>query len=621
MCGFIAIFGENIDSRFNPNLLKHRGPDNFGLWKEDGDDFPVAISHLRLSVIDTSAAGNQPYLSEDGRYIFVFNGEIYNFVELREELIKNGAIFTSASDTEVFMKGLLLEGLNFQLKCNGMWSFLLWDRHNKILNFGRDRFGEKPLYYTELPSGGIAFASEMKALYPYIDKISPHRRIKHFFRNPFDYEHTNECSIKGIKRIQMGHDGSWQYGVFNIRRWWNTLDHLVDVPNEYSQQVEMFRELFLDAVRIRMRSDVPIGTALSGGLDSSAVFCTMHYLQEKKIVECKTTPTAFTAHYPSSDIDETIWAEMVTNHLNIPLNRVTVEPLNSKWGLQDSIKQVEDPYITLAMPMLCTYGAIKEAGITVTLDGHGADELFSGYSDLYLNLIGSDTNKAKEIIAIISSLSSGHFSNTVSFLDVCMKKTLAVVKYLGKKFRSIFWRDYARCHHDLKHPMYKKMKLFNRRLYEIFHISILPTLLRNYDRYSMASGVEVRMPFTDHRLVTFCFSLPVESKLGGGYTKRILRDSMRGIVPEQILNRRDKIGWNAPLHEWLCGPMSKEIDRFVMESKNVPNALKKQWRCFKLSDKHSFTTGQSIWSKLQPAIWFAIYDSLDNDKNRSKNGA
>lgn len=619
MCGFIAIFGEEVDSRFSPNLLKHRGPDHTGLWEESGDDFPVAIAHLRLSIIDTSAAGNQPFFSEDGRYVLVFNGEIFNFVELREELINKGVSFNSASDTEVFMKGLLLEGQDFQLKCNGMWAFLLWDRHKKVLNFGRDRFGKKPLFYKELDTGGVVFASEMKALYPYLEKISPHKRIKHFFRNPFDYEHSNQCSIRGLKRVQMGHDGSWKNGAFNFRRWWNTLDHLVDVPKEYDQQVVMFRELFLDAVRIRMRSDVPIGTALSGGLDSSAVFCSMHYLQEKKLVECKSLPTAFTAHYPSSDIDETSWAEMVTSHLNVPLNRVTIEPANSSWGLQDSIRQVEDPYITLAMPMLCTYSAIKEAGITVTLDGHGADELFSGYNDLYLDLIGSDLKRAKEIIAVIASLSSGRYSNLVSFLDVCNKKSLAIVKYFGKKFRSFLWRDYARSHQDLKHPVYRSMGLFNRRLYEIFHISILPTLLRNYDRYSMASGVEVRMPFMDHRLVTFCFSLPVESKLGGGYTKRILRDAMRGIVPELILNRRDKIGWNAPLHEWLCGPMRVEIDRFVMESLNVPNALKKQWMDFKLADKHSFTAGQGIWSKLQPAIWLAICYSLNNVKKRPNN--
>ncbi len=614
MCGFIAIFDEKIDSRFNPSLLKHRGPDYFGLWSEETQGAPVAIAHLRLSVIDTSAAGNQPYFSEDGRYVLVFNGEIYNFVELRAELIARGVVFNSASDTEVFMKGLLLDGLDFQLKCNGMWAFLLWDRQNQVLNFGRDRFGKKPLFYTELPSGGVVFASEMKALYPYLEKVVPHKRIKHFFRNPFDYEHTSECAINGLKRVQMGHDGSWKKGVFNFRRWWNTLDHLIDVPSEYVDQVAMFRDLFLDAVRIRMRSDVPIGTALSGGLDSSAVFCAMHHLQGKKLVDCKSPPVAFTAHYPFSDIDETEWAEIVTNHLNIPLHPVTIEPTNSAWSLQDSIRQVEDPYITLALPMLCTYRAIKESGITVTLDGHGADELFSGYSDLYLDLMRSDARRSKEIVAVINSLSSGEYVNTASYLNVYKKKSLAVLKYLGKRVRSFLWRDYARSHQDLRHPRYKKMNFFNRRLYEIFHISILPTLLRNYDRYSMASGVEVRMPFMDHRLVTFCFSLPAESKLGGGYTKRILRDAMRGIVPDPILNRRDKIGWNAPLHEWLCGPMSREIDQFLMESNSVSQKLRRQWLRFRGGEKHNFIVGQGIWSKLQPAIWLAGCDSLNKTK-------
>jgi asparagine synthase (glutamine-hydrolysing) len=450
----------------------------------------------------------------------------------------------------------------------------------------------------------------MKAIYPYLDRVVPHSRIEHFFRNPFDYEHTEECSISGIRRVLSGHYGQWKSGKLKLTRWWNTLDHLVTVPNSYSDQVDCFREIFLDAVRIRMRSDVPIGTALSGGLDSSAVFCAMYHLISNGKFESSNAPQAFTAHYPNSDLDETKWAKFVTEYLNVPLNQVTIDPTTSAWNLIDSIKQVEDPYITLPIPMLSTYQAIKKSGITVTLDGHGADELFSGYNDIYLNMISSSVDRTSELLAISKSLSSGNYHLNDSKLNLYWNKFLSLTKYVGKKSRSFLWKDYANRYSDFHRLEYKKMSLFDRRLYEIFHVTILPTLLRNYDRYSMANGVEVRMPFMDYRLVTYCFSLPVESKLGGGYTKRILRDAMRGIVPNEILDRRDKVGWNAPLHEWLCGPLSNEIDMLVSSSTNIRPTLRSDWKRFKENTQRSFQDGQKIWAELQPKIWLDICDSI-----------
>ncbi len=308
-----------------------------------------------------------------------------------------------------------------------------------------------------------------------------------------------------------------------------------------------------------MRSDVPIGTALSGGLDSSAVFCSMLHLINNG-VSSSFIPRAFVAHYPGSDIDELGWAKLAVGTRQDLLSIVEVNPIDSNRNLEQALYQVEDPYITLPHPMLATYKAIKESGISVTLDGHGADEMFSGYNDLFLAMLTSDKAQLQEVNLISKSLETGVMPTNVSKLKLIGDALKAWLRFFARDTRDIFRRDKYLNHEDLRHKNYRRMSAFERRLYVIFHLTILPTLLRNYDRYSMAESVEVRMPFMDHRLVSFVFSLPLSSKLGAGHTKRIVRDAMKGIVPEPILTRRDKIGWNAPLHTWLSGELGCEID-------------------------------------------------------------
>ena len=219
--------------------------------------------------------------------------------------------------------------------------------------------------------------------------------------------------------------------------------------------------------------------------------------------------------------------------------------------------------------MLATYKAIKESGISVTLDGHGADEMFSGYNDLFLAMLTYDKARIEEVNSISKSLNTGVLPVNISMFKLIGDALKAWFRFFARDARDFFRKDKYLSHEDLRHKNYRRMSLFERRLYVIFHLTILPTLLRNYDRYSMAESVEVRMPFMDHRLVSFIFSLPLSSKLGGGYTKRIVRDAMKDIVPDPILTRRDKIGWNAPLHNWLSGELGYEIDLKLKEDRNL----------------------------------------------------
>ena len=437
MCGLIGTIGFKDDSKLNLKTLSHRGPDSMGKWNSLDNEFPVALGHTRLAILDLTAAGNQPLLTEDNRFVFVYNGEIYNFIELRSELESLGHVFKTKTDTEVFLKGLILEGPSFQLRCNGMWSFCLWDRKKKTALFGRDRFGKKPLFYSLIGNNKLVFASEMKGIYPFLNSIQPDEKINIYLQKSFCYESSEDCVIAGIKRLRPGHYAIYKNGKFESQRWWNTLDHLEDVPNNYQEQVERWREIFLDAVKIRMRSDVRIGTALSGGLDSSAILSAMNYLSNQKGSQTRETQDwqhSFCAHYPGSSLDEIKWARILTNAVNVPLQEVTIDPLNSGWSINEALYQVEDPNLTLPLPMLATYRAISNSGIKVTLDGHGADELFSGYDDLIFAFKSSNAKETAELVSIVKSLESGQYRHNTRNLKINFFK-IRFIEFLKSHLR------------------------------------------------------------------------------------------------------------------------------------------------------------------------------------------
>tara|TARA_Y200000002_G_scaffold379883_1_gene390135 strand:- start:16932 stop:18818 length:1887 start_codon:yes stop_codon:yes gene_type:complete len=617
MCGLIGTIGFKDNTKLDLKTISHRGPDSSGKWNSSENEFPATLGHTRLAILDITEAGNQPLLADEDRFVLVFNGEIYNFIELRSEFESLGHVFQTNTDTEVFLRGLIIEGPLFQLRCNGMWSFCLWDRKEKTALFGRDRFGKKPLFYSLIGTDKLVFASEMKGIYPFLNKIEPSDKINIYLQKLFDYESSEDCIIAGIKRLPQGHYAFFKNGKFRSYRWWNTLDHLEDVSCSYDEQVEKWRDIFLDSVRIRMRSDVRIGTALSGGIDSSATFSAMNYLANLRVNKSRESEDwqhGFCAHYPGSSLDETKWARIVTDAANVPLKKVEVDPLNSGWSINDALFQVEDPYLTLPLPMLATYQAISKAGIKVTLDGHGADELFTGYGHLKHAFKSSNPIETAELISIINSLDNGEYNSytgnikinylrqkIIEFLKSHLRKPRDFLKNIFSKNDWEFIR-YKLKFDDQSNYQFKKLDPLSKSLYEVFHITVLPTLLRNYDRYSMSSGVEIRMPFMDHRLVTYTFSLPWTSKVGGTHTKRIMRDALKGILPEKIRVRRDKIGWNAPLHEWLKGSLKNEIDE-LCKNDILTREAKDSWEKFQKKASPNWSDGQKIWAVLMPELW------------------
>nr|WP_299381552.1 asparagine synthase (glutamine-hydrolyzing) [Allomuricauda sp.] len=605
MCGILGTIPSTEHNQFKHALdtITHRGPDSYGI-ENIADE--VSLGHRRLSILDLSENGNQPMFHESRRYAIIFNGEIYNFLEIQKKLEALGHSFRSSSDTEVLLKAYIQWGEDSVLKFNGMWALAIWDAEKKKLFMSRDRYGKKPLFYAEV-NGKFIFASEMKAIFPFLDRLEVSEDFHWMKKNIFFYEATEKCLIKGIKRFPAGHNGHYGNGKLRLNRYWNTLDHLVEVPKTYEEQVERFRELFMDSCKLRMRSDVTIGTALSGGLDSSATIGAMANLAKNNNSYSDDWQHAFVASFPGTPLDESHYAKMVTDHLGIGATFVDIDPLKHWEKLEHYFYLFEDLYITSPLPMIMLYGAVKENGTTVTLDGHGADELLSGYQRGTLESLWDakfNIKNTKDILDIYQGsinedkVQYNRQGNFKLYFDFMIKKTGK--KVMGKKMPSV----------DNAHGNFGKLDNHAQYLYAMFHENILPTLLRNYDRYAMINSVEIRMPFMDHRIVSFVNSLPYSSKIGNGYTKRIVRDALDPFLPKEVTWRKSKIGFSSPIVDWMQNELSEwfmdvvNSDSFLQsELVSNPEQLRNRITQIVNKENHNFTAAQKCWSDLSPYIW------------------
>ena len=543
----------------------------------------------------------------DGRFQAVFNGEIYNFVEIRKELELKGHLFVSQSDTEVLLASFMEWGAACLLKFNGMWAVAIWDTLKRRLFLARDRFGKKPLFYAFVGDRFI-FASEMKAIFPFLPALSPSSDFHWMAKNIFLYEQTEKCLVEGIKRFPAGHYGYLEEGRLSLTRYWNTLDHLATPSHDYSRQVEEFRELFIDACRLRMRSDVPVGTALSGGLDSSATISTMAYIARNTMGERvnRNWQHAFVAAFPGTPLDESYYARKVVEHLGIEATFIDIDPLKAWDRLDDYLYHFEELYLTSPVPMLMTYSAVKEHGVTVSIDGHGADELFSGYGHILEALWDAGANIGK--IGTVLDVYRGTLSNNQKQFNHPGNLRTYASFMVRKLKRRLLGRDPVSRYQE--HPSFRRMDNFTQQLYIIFHETILPTLLRNYDRYAMMNGVEIRMPFMDHRIISYVFALPWTSKMGEGYTKKLIRDAVAPFMPAEVAYRKTKIGFNSPIVDWMQGPLKEWFEDTVNSSDflacnllNDPRKIQRDVMEATSCANSMYGFAESIWTRMTPYLW------------------
>ena len=503
MCGIAGFygFGKSPDAEALNQItdaLSHRGPDGRGIWQQGS----VGLGHRRLAILDLSPAGACPMVCRgpDGREcVITYNGEVYNFLELRRELEKDGYQFQSETDTEVVGAAYLRWGKECLLRFNGMWALAIWEPKERKLFLARDRFGIKPLHYL-WHRDNFYFSSELKAFcaLPEFQRKLNRGYAAEALRKSQPLEGTcEETLMEGVKKLLPGHRMEIdRQGRWKKEKWWETRDHLASPPANLEKQIAAWRELFLDAVRLRLRSDVPVATSLSGGLDSSAVAAGMHLLEKENPGGLTRAPRdwrrSFCSVFPGTALDETAYAEETARATGSPCRLTVFTNPPSGRQIKESVWTMEDVSPALAVPVVENYRAMRSQGVWVSLDGHGADEMLGGYG-----------------------------------------------WYLAEPMQSL-----------------------NDRLYLEFHQTLLPSILRNFDRCSMASGVEVRMPFMDWRLVCLSFALPAELKIGRGYTKCILREAMKGILPERIRLRRSKIGFNSPMVDWFnrgLGGLARQV--------------------------------------------------------------
>ena len=584
--------------------LAHRGPDGEAVVMDD--DRRLALAHRRLAVLGPGPTGRQPMRSASGRYEITYNGEVYNFLELRRDLERDGFRFRSDTDTEVILAAFERWGPDCLLRFNGMWSFAIWDRRRRALFLARDRFGVKPLYVVAGPQR-FAFASEMKAFLHLEGFVAEadRRVIEARLAGNFN-EHV---LLRGVECVPPGH--CLEVRVEGIRRWrwWNTLDHLVPVPADLDEQAEMFRELLFDACRLRLRCDVPVATALSGGLDSSSVVCSLAAGQRAGTIERQAPEwrRAFIAGFPGTLQNETPYAQLAAERAEaLPVVRIlSPEALAADVGAY--LYQFEEIGGLYGIAPWALYREMRREGVVVSLDGHGGDELLGGYEiHILLALLrgGGLLSSPRRTLDLIDTLQ--HLYTAENPLRPTSKAfiaawTIPLVRSLvgrlsavprlpgmsGMRARQHMLADMARRHSAdpaaaqdpdaaAEERAIDAMGPLTGALYRSFHRQSLPRILRNFDLASMGHGVEIRAPLLDWRIVCLGFSVPDESKVSGGYTKRLLREAMRGVVPDRVRLRREKLGFNAPVDRWLGNGLDGGLADWLWAQLNDPEFLREE---------------------------------------------
>ena len=590
MCGIFGTVNFNISEdtfKSRLDLLKHRGPDGFGVWSSD--DQCIRIGHRRLAIIDKSKKADQPMLLND-RYIFSFNGEVYNYIELRNDLTKEGVAFTTNSDTEVLLKLLIKKGPEALNLINGVWAFVLYDKQENSLLISRDRIGEKPLYFIN-KNNQLAFASEMKSLYNCLDQFNYNSAyINKCINNLYGSNAAADTIVENISMFPAGYYAYYKEGALDCKQYYFPKKLLEQKPyiGNLNEATDEFLALFKSSCQLRMRSDVPIGSSLSGGIDSGLVLSTISRFISKN----NYSHTGVISSFPNSILDETELAIKIAKNTNANYLTVKVNPDYTPNQLLKSVYDFEDISGTSSLPFYQTYQAFRNNNIIVTLDGHGGDELFGGYSFDLPSKISDDFPNLFKIQNTLQTIENMNGNKKV------IKMGLAWL-YLKQEFNK-----------RKEDPDYDENNSNNyaKKLHQSTFSGILPSLLNNYDKYSMQAGVEIRMPFLDYRIIEFAFKLPNHFKINNGFSKVLLRKASVGLLPNQVINNKLKLGWNSPMGEWFDGIWKEwildEINSidFINCTLINPKEITNMVQSFILKGDKDQHTGQMIWLKLQPYL-------------------
>ena len=568
MCGFVAIIGKGDRAVDRHELqraseaLVHRGPDDSGVFLEGS----VGLGFRRLSILDLSTQSHQPFEDADGRFVLVFNGEIYNYVELRKELQQKGYSFRSTGDAEVLLTAYKEWDTDCLKRLNGMWAFVIYDRRERKVFGARDRFGIKPLFVCNDGERHI-FASEIKAVTA-TDRVASQFNWRIAARYLLEGrlgepDSRDETMFENISEIRAGHAFTVDHdGRFRTWPHWSLPARGLRSSGD---PVERFQEIFADSVRLRMRSDVPVGVCLSGGLDSTAVICHM----ADQLGDDRSEPLhAFS--YQDEQFDEVAQIRATVQQTNAELHSLTSSGAAFLDKLDEVMRFHDEPLHSLnVLVSYQLYRLAAESGIKVVLNGQGADETWAGYPSYFRNhwsglLSAGRVSEAKSEIAGYAAAFDMDERKLLqqAVTTLCRNqlrrakpyRRLAATRQRRALSEDRWFSDDLLSGQALEIPDFERTDLDTALRLSVLR-DPLPLYLRIEDRNSMAHSIETRLPFLDYRLVELAFTTGAEWKIKRQLNKFGLREAMRGVIPEVVRSRVDKMGFPVSAREWFAGPL------------------------------------------------------------------
>ncbi len=598
MCGIVGIVDTNrapTDANLDAMLgcITYRGPDGVGKMCLHPDG--VALGHRRLSILDLSTAGHQPMACANERFWITYNGEIYNYLEIRRELEGLGHAFHSGTDTEVLLRAYEQWGAECLDRCMGMYAFAIWDRQERTLFAARDRLGIKPFYYRETPSG-LVFASEVKSIIALEGMAQGVQTDLIDAYMDFGYVPGRETLHRGVQRLLPGHTLKWKDRRTTVSSYWE-LGFDCAAPTRQADYADEVRQRLKDSIALHLRSDVPLGVFLSGGLDSSAVVALLSQGVSRGL---KTFSVAYDF---GPQYDETPYAREVARAFGTDHHEIRIQPEKFAEFIPQYIWHMDEPVTEAAAISLYYVSQLAREQVVVCLSGEGSDELFAGY-DLYSYNLAMQRARRFASATLFSGMAK--IAGRVRRLSKLQKYLHLASLPLEQRYRGISGYEQAK-----KSRLYSagfaggagagsaKCAAFieslftrsrgwddlSRMLYFDTKTWLVDDLLIKADRMSMATSIELRVPFLDHRLVEYAASLPSEWKIRSGETKYVLKRALQGMLPEKIVNRR-KMGFPTPLELMFRGQLYGYARDLLLSSRAVERGYFERTQVERLLTEH-----------------------------------
>lgn len=590
MCGILGYIKLNSKSTISKDVfsealefMSHRGPDNHGVKQSDN----LLLGHRRLSIIDISTKSNMPYLDKESGLIITYNGEVFNYLEIKQTLIEIGYVFRTNSDTEVILKSYIEWGDKCVDKFNGMFAFFIYDPLKKEGFGARDRFGIKPFYFSILNQDFI-FSSEIKPLLHLGVKPTPNYEYINSYIVTSSLDYGSGSLINEINQIEPGQCFNLKNNQISFFKWWTNNDLIIKLPDSYIERIKLYRETLSDAVRIRLRSDVKLSMTLSGGMDSTSIY-SLYKKNDFNKVEFDKPIDIYTIKYgKQSGIDEVNQVDKITSSYGDTFNSIEIDSSKSINKLRETIYFQEFPAWNLSsITFQEIYKPIKDSGSTVLLEGHGNDEILGGYNT-HVNmsvryfLRRFEFRNAWTAAKIFSKMNNSTIGQkSIKPIIVFLYGLIPFIRKSRQKkrldnFKKLnLWDKSLNLHYPNKNKN-SNFSSFQNELLHLVNNQILPTVLRVFDRATMSSSIEMRAPFMDYRLLQIAFSLKDSEKIGGDYQKRILRDSMKGYVPESIRTDKVKKGFSGDLITWFNDQQNYTLIKSIISKINTKMPLNKK---------------------------------------------